>query len=57
MKKYLVKYAFDGFGKVVIKAKSKEKADKMFLEGDWHELNEEYEESGENYFVVDTEEL
>ena len=49
MKKYIIKYSFDGYGTVEIKAENKEKAEELFFEG---EFEKEEEEWGENSEII-----
>ena len=47
MKKYKVRYYFDGTGDVIIEAKNKRDAENKFYEGEFSDENE----WGENYAV------
>ena len=48
MKKYIIKYSFDGFGTVEVKAENEEKAEELFFEGEF----EKEEEWGENSEII-----
>ena len=50
MKKYIVKYSFDGEGEVLIKANSPKEAEDKFHDGDYRPEDEA--EGGQNYEVV-----
>ena len=49
MQEYKIKYFFDGNGEVIIKAKNKQEAEKLFREGGYDDKIEK--EWGENYIV------
>ena len=52
MKKYTVKYTFDGSGEVIIEANSKAEAEEMFYEGEF----ENEREWGETYDFISADE-
>lgn len=54
MKKYKIKYYFDGYGEVGIFAKSENEAEEAFLNGDWDGKENEW---GENYNINKTEKI
>ncbi len=53
MKKYKIKYIFDGLGDVKIEAKTSHEAREKFFNGDFS--NEDDNEGGENYTIEDVE--
>lgn len=53
MKKYLIKYYFDGYGQVEVEAESEEKAYDVFYNGDF----DKEEEWGERYNIEEIQDI